>query len=178
MSGVGVSKVHYRWTQGPSVGLTKVSNSIRTCFRRFNSRSQQAGEVQGRFTSTGVWAFWAAGADWQRQGIDHRYVSFDFHLCQGMPQVDATIKKIKIKTGFLFIILYRTEEVQQNLRAVFCSLEGGCLTQRRRRVYRFRAAQDVTVNCVSWRQRLCCDCWSVLLIWTCKHLIFVISAMF
>jgi len=74
-----------------------------------NSRSQQAGEVPGRFTSTGVCAFWAAGADWQRQGIDHRDVPFIFHLCQGMAQVDITIKKIKIKTGFLFIIpLYRT----------------------------------------------------------------------
>ena len=74
-----------------------------------NSRSQEAREVQGRFTSTGVCAFWAAGADWQRQGIDHRDVPFDFHLCQGMAQVDVTIKKIKIKTGFLFIIpLYRT----------------------------------------------------------------------
>ena len=61
-----------------------------------NSRSQQAGEVQGRFTSTGVCAFWAAGADWQRQGIDHWDVPFDFHLCQGMAQVDVTIKKIKI----------------------------------------------------------------------------------
>ena len=44
------------------------------------SRSQQAGEVQGRFTSAGVCAFWAAGADWQRQRIDHRDVPFDFHL--------------------------------------------------------------------------------------------------
>ena len=61
-----------------------------------NSRSQQAGEVPGRFTSTGVCAFWAAGADWQRQGIDHRDIPFDFHLCQGMAQVDITIKKIKI----------------------------------------------------------------------------------
>ena len=72
-----------------------------------NSRLQQAGEVQGRFTSTGVCAFWAAGAGWQRQGIDHWDAPFDFHLCQGMAQVNVTIKKIK--TGFLFIIpLYRT----------------------------------------------------------------------